>query len=158
VETKAWSAKVSWTPGYDGGFEQSFVVSFRQVERSPDRTAGHQQTETLVRGSPAKTSEPIDVNWHSANVQPSDATSFTVQNLSQDSTYEFYVRAKNIIGEGPRSQVIQASTKRAANGLVTPISNSLDFAPDPSAAASSAPGGAQGKCRAAKREAPLARD
>lgn len=26
VDTKAWSAQVSWTPGYDGGFEQSFVV------------------------------------------------------------------------------------------------------------------------------------
>lgn len=26
VEPKVWSAKVSWQPGYDGGFEQSFVV------------------------------------------------------------------------------------------------------------------------------------
>lgn len=66
--------------------------------------------------------ELIDVNWHSISVQSSDSTSLTVQNLSQDTTYEFYVRAKNIIGEGPRSQVVQATTKRAISGAVTPIS------------------------------------
>lgn len=26
VEPKAWSALVSWSPGYDGGNEQSFVI------------------------------------------------------------------------------------------------------------------------------------
>lgn len=63
----------------------------------------------------------VDVNWHSQSVQSSDSNSLTVQNLSQDTTYEFYVRAKNIIGEGPRSEVVQATTKRVILGSVTPI-------------------------------------
>lgn len=96
----------------------------------------------------AASGEPIDINWHSANVQPSDATSFTVQNLSQDTTYEFYVRAKNIIGEGPRSQVVQATTKRAISGSVTPISASPEVA-----ASTLASGGPLGKCA---RESPPA--
>ena len=66
-------------------------------------------------------SEPLDVNWHPVAVQPTDASSFLVQNLSQDSSYEFYVRARNIIGEGPRSQPVLATTKRALSGSVTPI-------------------------------------
>lgn len=70
----------------------------------------------------------IDFNWHSVNVQPSDATSFTVQNLSQDTTYEFYVRAKNIIGDGPRSAIAQASTKRAVTGSLAPVRADLDQA------------------------------
>lgn len=65
--------------------------------------------------------ETIDFNWHSLNVQPSDATSYNVQNLSQDTSYEFYVRAKNIIGEGPRSPIVIASTKRALTGSLAPI-------------------------------------
>ena len=84
----------------------------------------------------------IDVNWHSISVQSSDSTSLTVQNLSQDTTYEFYVRAKNIIGDGPRSQVIQTTTKRAISGSVTPISSNVD--PIAAAAASTEP--YSGKC------------
>lgn len=38
-----------------------------------------------------------------------------VENLTQDTTYEFYVRAKNIIGDGPRTQIVQATTKRAVS-------------------------------------------
>lgn len=72
--------------------------------------------------------EMIDFNWHSLNVQPSDSTSYTVQNLSQDTTYEFYVRAKNIIGDGPRSAIMQATTKRAITGSLAPVRADLDQA------------------------------
>lgn len=65
--------------------------------------------------------ELVDFNWRSVNVPLSDATSFTVQNLSQDTSYEFYVRARNIIGDGPRSQVVLATTKRAITGSLAPV-------------------------------------
>lgn len=71
----------------------------------------------------------MDFNWHSQAVpsgQPS--TSYTVQNLTQDTNYEFYVRAKNIIGDGPRSEIVQAATKRAVSGSLTPIGSSVDTA------------------------------
>lgn len=70
----------------------------------------------------------VDFNWRSVNVQPSDAVSFTVQNLSQDTSYEFYVRAKNIIGDGPRSPIVQANTKRAITGSLAPVRVDLDQA------------------------------
>lgn len=71
----------------------------------------------------------MDVNWHSVNVPPGELSTFKVQNLSQDTSYEFYVRAKNIIGDGPRSHIVQATTKRAIAGLVTPINtDNLDVA------------------------------
>lgn len=74
--------------------------------------------------------ELIDMNWKSTNVEPSDASSFSVQNLSQDTSYEFYVRARNIIGDGPRSQVVLASTKRAisSGSSLTSIDSSSSLA------------------------------
>ena len=161
AQPKAWSVRLTWSPGYDGGFEQSFVVWYRQTELRPSTagaTSGPGSTTELSYMSATTTTttttsgQQPDVNWHSANVQPSDATSFTVQNLSQDTVYEFYVRSKNIIGDGPRSQIIRASTKRALAGSVTPLSvgsgetlAATGADSDPVAAASGAPGSAQGK-------------
>lgn len=51
-------------------------------------------------------------------------TTLTVHNLSQDTSYEFYVKAKNIIGEGPKSQIVRATTKRALQGSLAPIESS----------------------------------
>jgi hypothetical protein len=90
--------------------------------------------------------EVIDINWHSINVPSSESNSLTVQNLSQDTTYEFYVRAKNIIGEGPRSQVVQATTKRALMGSVTPIDT---IGGPETMAASTLAGLGNGKCSCA---------
>lgn len=85
-----------------------------EAQAGPVVTSSHQQDHQ---------SDLIDINWHSQAL-PSGGSSagVVIQNLSQDTTYEFYVRAKNIIGEGPRSQVVQATTKRAVSGSVTPIS------------------------------------
>lgn len=78
-----------------------------------------QESMTSSRG------DVLDVNWHSQSVQSSESTSLTIQNLSQDTTYEFYVRARNIIGEGPRSQVVQATTKRVILGSITPVNPAI---------------------------------
>lgn len=56
--------------------------------------------------------------------------SFGVHNLSQDTGYEFYVRAKNIIGDGPRSEIVQARTKRAISGSFTPINPTNALMPE----------------------------
>lgn len=55
----------------------------------------------------------VDLNWHSLSVPLAHSNEVLVENLTQDTTYEFYVRAKNIIGDGPRTQIVQATTKRA---------------------------------------------
>lgn len=58
--------------------------------------------------------DQADLSWKLLNVLNSDnSNSFTVQNLSQDTTYEFYVRAHNIIGDGPKSAIVSATTRRA---------------------------------------------
>lgn len=122
---------------------------YRQVDRPRAASSDEQESALASASEPAgrpqqqpqqpqhqrqPPRELIDVNWHSVSVPSSDSTSLTVQNLSQDTAYEFYVRAKNIIGEGPRSQVVQATTKRAISGSVTPISPAAE-----SVAASTAP-------------------
>lgn len=85
--------------------------------------------------------EPIDFNWRPVSVPPSAGTTFAIQNLSQDTSYEFYVRAKNIIGEGPRSQIVSATTKRAVTGSFTPISSEYGEV------AASTMSGSSGKCQ-----------
>lgn len=99
--------------------DQSLTAQLQQQQQQHQH---HQQQQS---------NELIDVNWHSVSVQSSDSTSLTVQNLSQDTTYEFYVRAKNIIGEGPRSQVVQTTTKRAISGSVTPINTIVAASTEP---------------------------
>lgn len=69
------------------------------------------------------------MNWQSINVPASEQAStlynsFTVQNLSQDTSYEFYLRAKNIVGDGPRSEIVSARTHRAISGSLAPLNSS----------------------------------
>lgn len=55
--------------------------------------------------------ETVDFNWHSLNVQPSDATSYNVQNLSQDTSYEFTCAPRTL------SARVRQLRLRAQNGL-----------------------------------------
>lgn len=124
------------------------------MENNPHQQQGEGEEESKLTHSTLSTTtistfytnirhhEPIDFNWRPVSVPPSAGTTFTVQNLSQDTSYEFYVRAKNIIGEGPRSQIILASTKRAVSGSFAPISS--DF----KEAAASSVTGSSGKSHA----------
>lgn len=122
VYTKAWSAQLAWTPGYDGGFEQQFVAWYRQVpDTRPLPSAAAATTTAVAMPQQQQHKEHVDMNWKSVNVQPSDATKFTVQNLSQDTMYEFAVSAKNIIGESARSHPLAAATKRALSGSLAPV-------------------------------------
>lgn len=80
------------------------------------------QAGPMAPGAPSQEHrELVDFNWRPLSVPANEGTSFAIQNLSQDTSYEFYVRAKNIIGEGPRSQVVLASTKRAISGSLAPL-------------------------------------
>lgn len=100
-------------------------------EPSAEETSGLPRTTTqaasrglLLAGSGPSSKQHVelaDFNWKSINVQPSDATTFTIQNLSQDTSYEFYVRARNIIGDGPGSQTVRTRTKRAISGAISPL-------------------------------------
>lgn len=105
------------------------MIRYRQVDRASANNSNNEQegevgdevTPTHSSQSSTTTTtttvsshhEPIDFNWRPVSVPPSAGNTFTVQNLSQDTSYEFYIRAKNIIGEGPRSEIILATTKRA---------------------------------------------
>lgn len=97
-----------------------YLLSYRQLDSS---TRDVVDKELFILSNRPQHREPVDLNWRSINVPPSDnSNSFTVQNLSQDTTYEFYVRAKNIIGDGPKSSTVTVTTKKALEfGSLTPV-------------------------------------
>lgn len=97
-----------------------YLLSYRQLDSS---TRDVVDKELFVLSNRPQHREPVDLNWRSINVPASDnSNSFTVQNLSQDTTYEFYVRAKNIIGDGPKSSTVTVTTKKALEfGSLTPV-------------------------------------
>lgn len=106
-----------------------YLLRFRQVEKSERApSSGLNIPLSLGGNSNSQNEQTSDLSWHSVNVASQLHNSATIQNLSQDSSYEFYVQAKNIIGDGPRSQLVQAHTRRAISGSLTPVSVS----PEPS--------------------------
>lgn len=60
--------------------------------------------------------------WHFLQIA-TNSTNYSsqqaiVDNLSADTSYEFFVRAKNVIGEGTASEIVIARTKQVSgNGL-----------------------------------------
>lgn len=100
------------------------IISYRQsINKSIDKNESNIRAHPQVPGfkqqqQSHKNRDLIDSSWKLLNVPNGDiSNSMTVQNLSQDTSYDFYVRARNIIGEGPRSSIVQATTKRAPFGI-----------------------------------------
>ncbi|XP_072548265.1 protein turtle homolog B isoform X2 [Salminus brasiliensis] len=88
VSASTTSANVSWEPGYDGGFEQTFSVWYGPVKKKTDLG-------------------PHD--WLSIPV-PGSQTWLVVQGLEPKTAYQFSVLAQNKLGTGPFSEVVTVNT------------------------------------------------
>ena len=93
---KTVSVNVSWTPGYNGGFRQEFLILYRKTRTDGDFT------EESVGNPPS--------NIH------------TVQKLSPNTDYEFKVEATNERGKGPSSTLAQVQTKGNENFYLNSLS------------------------------------
>uniref|UniRef100_A0A672RSQ5 Immunoglobulin superfamily member 9B n=1 Tax=Sinocyclocheilus grahami TaxID=75366 RepID=A0A672RSQ5_SINGR len=80
VSVSTTSANVSWEPGYDGGFEQTFSVWMKREQLGPH-------------------------DWLSMPV-PSGQHWLLVQGLVSETAYQFSVLAQNKLGMGPFSEVV----------------------------------------------------
>ena len=78
------SVNVSWTPGYNGGYDQQFSIHYRK------KGSGSDFTEVVI-GLPPN-------NMH------------TVQQLSPNTTYEFMMQASNQRGNSRTSLLAQVTT------------------------------------------------
>ncbi|XP_036380046.1 protein turtle homolog B isoform X4 [Megalops cyprinoides] len=94
VSASTTSANVSWEPGYDGGYEQTFSVWYGHV---------------------VKRAQLGPHDWLSMPV-PSSQNWMLVQGLEPETAYQFSVLAQNKLGTGPFSEVVTVNT------LVFPIS------------------------------------
>ncbi|XP_014070324.1 protein turtle homolog B isoform X1 [Salmo salar] len=88
------SANVSWEPGYDGGFDQTFSVWYGPVLKK-ENFGPH--------------------DWHSMPVSGSQ-TWLVVPGLEPRTEYQFSVLAQNKLGTGPFSEVVTVNT------VVSPLS------------------------------------
>ncbi|XP_066507117.1 protein turtle homolog A [Hoplias malabaricus] len=99
VETDVSQANVSWEPGFDGGFTQTFTIWLKCM-----CSAGDQQEWQSVPG-------------------PSSGSSLLVQGLLPSTEYQFSVLPQNKLGSGPFSEIATARTLDAlpmASGLEPP--------------------------------------
>ncbi|XP_057694586.1 protein turtle homolog B isoform X6 [Corythoichthys intestinalis] len=93
------SANVSWEPGYDGGFEQTFSVWYGPVSKRVDFG-------------------PHD--WHSMPVSGAQ-TWLLVPGLEPGTEYQFSVLAQNKLGTGPFSEVVTVHTAGSPLGTPEPL-------------------------------------
>uniref|UniRef100_A0A8C2JF92 Immunoglobulin superfamily, member 9Bb n=1 Tax=Cyprinus carpio TaxID=7962 RepID=A0A8C2JF92_CYPCA len=84
VSVSTTSANVSWEPGYDGGFEQTFSVWVKREQLGP-----HDWLSMAVPGGQ---------HW------------LLVQGLEPETAYQFSVLAQNKLGTGPFSEVVTVNT------------------------------------------------
>ncbi|XP_018598161.2 protein turtle homolog B isoform X1 [Scleropages formosus] len=87
VSASSTSANVSWDPGYDGGFEQTFSVWYGPVVKKA-RLGPH--------------------DWLS--MPAGSQTWLLLQGLESQTPYQFSVLAQNKLGTGPFSEVVSIST------------------------------------------------
>ena len=83
-DSETVSVNVSWTPGYNGGYDQQFSFHYRK------KGSGSDFTDEFIGLSPN--------NMH------------TVQQLSPNTTYEFMMQASNQRGNSPTSLLAQVTT------------------------------------------------
>ncbi|KAJ0063719.1 hypothetical protein NL108_006656 [Boleophthalmus pectinirostris] len=93
------SANVSWEPGYDGGFEQTFSVWYGPV---------------------SKRTEFGPHDWHSMPVSGAQ-TWLLVPGLEPGTEYQFSVLAQNKLGTGPFSEVVTVTTAGSPLGTPEPL-------------------------------------
>uniref|UniRef100_A0A8C7WMN8 Immunoglobulin superfamily member 9B n=1 Tax=Oryzias sinensis TaxID=183150 RepID=A0A8C7WMN8_9TELE len=93
------SANVSWEPGYDGGFEQTFSVWYGPVSKRIDFG-------------------PHD--WHSMPVSGAQIW-LVVSGLEPGTEYQFSVLAQNKLGTGPFSEVVTVTTAGSPLGTPEPL-------------------------------------
>ncbi|CAK8692716.1 unnamed protein product [Clavelina lepadiformis] len=94
VSAVAWnetSVRVSWTPGFDGGFSQHFVVWHKRADKGD-----HAWRKTYVTG---------------------DKSTVVVKQLQSSTIYHFSVAPKNVYGVGSFSKTIAVKTR--GNVVVT---------------------------------------
>ncbi|KAI4876365.1 hypothetical protein NFI96_017830 [Prochilodus magdalenae] len=86
VEAGVKQANISWEPGFDGGFTQTFTIWLKCA-----CSVGDQQEWQSVPG-------------------PSSGTSLLVSGLLPSTEYQFSVLAQNKLGSGPFSEITSART------------------------------------------------
>ncbi|XP_036450781.1 protein turtle homolog A [Colossoma macropomum] len=99
VEVRVNQANISWEPGFDGGFTQTFSIWLKCA-----CSEGDQQEWQSVPG-------------------PSSGTSLLVSGLLPSTEYQFSVLAQNKLGSGPFSEITTARTLNAlpmVSGLEPP--------------------------------------
>ncbi|KAG7322945.1 hypothetical protein KOW79_014291 [Hemibagrus wyckioides] len=89
VEVGANQANVSWVPGFDGGYTQTFTVWLKCVCEDEEQQ-----------------------EWRSTP-GPSSSTSVLVSDLLPSTEYQFRVMAQNKLGSGPFSDLTAARTMEA---------------------------------------------
>uniref|UniRef100_A0A8C7WMR5 Immunoglobulin superfamily member 9B n=1 Tax=Oryzias sinensis TaxID=183150 RepID=A0A8C7WMR5_9TELE len=89
------SANVSWEPGYDGGFEQTFSVWSKRIDFGPH-------------------------DWHSMPVSGAQIW-LVVSGLEPGTEYQFSVLAQNKLGTGPFSEVVTVTTAGSPLGTPEPL-------------------------------------
>ena len=78
------SVNLTWTPGFDGGFDQTFKIRYRR--------------------------EGVE-NYQYVDVHPSGITNYEVQDLKVDTKYSISIMAFNSIGSSPYTSPIMVGTK-----------------------------------------------
>lgn len=85
------SVNLSWTPGFDGGFNQTFKIRY--------------QRDGVV-------------NFQYVDVAPYGAKSFEVQDLKVDTKYAISIMAFNAIGASAYTTPLLVSTKSKSNACI----------------------------------------
>nr|XP_039253695.1 roundabout homolog 1-like isoform X1 [Styela clava] len=85
VVTSKQSAQISWTPGYDGGYSQHFMIWYKRADMG-------------------------DHSWQTQSVESFRKVA-TVSNLEPDTIYQFALLPENVLGSGQFSKTITAKTK-----------------------------------------------
>ena len=106
VETGTYSATLTWLPAYNRGV-QSYIVQYRAVA-----------TSDLKITSNRPVSPPP---WQQMRVFPEGALTFTIYNLTPNTTFEFRIMARSHEpGDGLYSKSVMAKTKGTLNQLNYP--------------------------------------
>lgn len=84
ASAKTVNVNVTWTPGYSGGYEQTFTIYFR------------------VKGS--------DSDFEEQYVGRPDNNMYTIQGLYLKTDYEFTVQASNKDGQSQKSTAVSVVT------------------------------------------------
>lgn len=90
VDSTERSITVRWTPSFDGGHEQTFVIEYREIHENDFQKALVSRASTILQHEP---------HYH------------TVTALKSGTKYEIRIFSRNMVGSSPPSKIVMISTK-----------------------------------------------